>query len=62
MGAPCIPSNATIQLWFNNAQRNLQIYQDNQRLQRQDWQNTNPARGPVRGYPGRVSSRGPRGL
>jgi len=61
--ATCIPPNRTIQLWFNDPRRNRQIYDDNQRLQQEDWRSVNPGRGPVRGFPGgRAGNRGSGGL
>ncbi len=58
--ATCIPPNAAIQQWFNDPTRNRQIYDDNNRLQLEDWRAVNPERGPVRGYPGRRAAAGRR--
>jgi len=60
--AAVIPPNNAIQIWFNDPVRNRQIYDDNRRLQREDWRNVNPGRGPVKGFPGRRATRGRAGL
>jgi len=45
--ATCIPPNATISTWFENAEKKRQLQEDNQRLQRETrWRDWNVTRGP----------------
>lgn len=51
MSAPIYPPPANQALWIHNRERLRQAYDDDLRFQLDDWTNTNPARGPVQGYP-----------